>query len=258
MLFRSNLFPQRQDKTVTVNPMLARDSEIPRSLLLGQEEKVQVVEKKGTDLPEKPETVETHKVAAASRWEEVRPLIKGRKESVITEDENARWPTRGAGFENAFCHEMKLSLNVLTLNTQALPPLPSRWHLAPVWLAKLASLPMQLAIPLVPILAAPISPSAAAWGLETLYNCLPQPRDDQRKDQPPNTINGDDPGIKLNTTMMPYSTIRKSSISTSDKSRTIDIHDAAATGDVEKVRLLIQENEDLISTRNKEIGRAHV
>ena len=110
---------------------------------------------------------------------------------IVHEDPNARWPSRGAGFQIDFCQEIKLSLNTVGLNTEELPPLPSRWHIVPIWMAKLVSLPIRLAIPIVPILTAPLSPQPAIWGLEALYNCLPDRQDDRKtRDDNSTSANG--------------------------------------------------------------------
>lgn len=94
------------------------------------------------------------------------------KEAVDYENGEHRWPSQGAGSQNAICQEIKASLKTLIINNDALPPLPSRWHFGVVWIAKMFALPIQIMIPITAILAAPISPHAAVWGIETLHNCV--------------------------------------------------------------------------------------
>ncbi len=272
-----NLFPQRRDdsdrdqdiymaddgnpairlNSVASDKALMTDPRIPKSLLLSHKDTTQFVEQMGTSVPDKSEIKESHDVAAKSRWEEIRPLIKGRKKLVVHEDKNARWLTTPAGLENASCHEIKLSLNILTLNTGRLPPLPSRsrWKLIPslslLYIAKLAFLPMQLAIPVVPILAAPLYPIGAVWGLGTLYNCLPELRDNKETDQHTYLPIGSDSGIYSMTPTAFTPTFDLSSISLPDDRRGKEIHYAAANGDADRVRLLIKNNKDSVRNKNK-------
>lgn len=120
--------------------------------------------------PMQAETFEDLKLAATRHL--AQPVTFVRKEEVDYEDaKQPWWSGPSATFQNALCRELKLSLNTLALNTHALPPLPSRWPLGVVWIAKAISLPFQLMIPVAPILAAPLNPPGAVWGLETLYSC---------------------------------------------------------------------------------------
>jgi ankyrin repeat protein len=116
---------------------------------------------------------------------------------------------------------------------------------------KLTSLPMQLAIPIVPILTAPFVPPAAVWGLETLYNCLPQLGNGRTTDHDLETGNNDHTAPRSKEGPNLDSSIPHSEISRTEYGENSHIHVAAATGDVNGVRSLINGSADPVNTRNK-------
>jgi len=215
------------------------EREIPKLLLLGQNELARL--QKGTHLASlaEPDRARTTGETTNSRWDEIRPLIKARKTLVVHEDANVRWRGISTGFEDTMCYEAKLSLDTITLNTLELPPLPTPWHLPAIWLAKLVTLPTIMTIataqtvPFLPTFK-PVN-SVRLWS--KLLSCmLPSKRGSEPE------LNGDDsPGEILRVSQSPAA----------DVSRFIDIHEAASIGDTEIVQSLIKQTNKLVNAKNQ-------
>lgn len=245
-----NLFPQHlgRNNTIVLENMAPKPKSLT-ALLSGSNEMAVYAEPRGISASSTPAKEKFQAETGISRWEEIRPLMV-RKELIVHEDPNAQWPSKGAGFQNAFCYEIKLSLNTVMLNTKELPPLPSRWHLAPVWIAKLVSLPIQMAIPMVAIATAPLNPQAAVLGLETLYNCLPNRQDDREEGHDNSTSAHGNPIANSARPVTLDSTTPTESIFEPQAHHSVDIHTAAETGDVGKVRSLLKENKQLVNAKD--------
>lgn len=271
-----NLFPQRQVSrdTVLPNPLSTRESRISKPWVLGPGETHQVSAQKNISDSDKPQNREIDEAVNSNKWDEIRPLIKARKELVVDEDHRTRWIPESVGFRGGFdenlCREIKSSLNTITLRTKELPPLPSAWHLIPVVIGKFISLPIQLALAFrtsrtdfptmlfgpatvfigPPDLLDPANPFGLTRGIKTLYECY-KPRGIDIEAALPSRA-ARDTGHANNTTIPPAqaSGSHSSPLST-DGSEGLEIHRAAEIGALEKVRMLIKERPDWVNARNK-------
>jgi hypothetical protein len=236
--------------------LLPSDRQIPKTLLLDPDEALKVVTVKGTSLPVMPELGENNQVTPANRWKEGRPLIKARKELVVDEHPKTPWRTEGTGSQNYLCYETKQSFDVLTLNWEKLPPLPTRWHMAPVILAKLVALPVQLAIPTLRTMTLPLTffdlrvLPFALGGVETLYDCLRQFRDGQKTTQDADSMS--ERAVALEAKTLPVLTSIASTGNTANSNGLghLDIHEVAANGDVEIFKSLVNSDHTLVNAKN--------